>query len=184
MKNVPNLETIIQEMENYTKQILENSRSEFGRKSACPFVKREREEQKIEYRLCDITADGPSDDVLRVIRQFGTEQKYSTLLVIDPVKRVSADQLIEIGIAVSEMTRGDRLIAIGVHPDDPFEIGGYRTRLIPYVTLLVQATEYLQWAKDKIKASSYYANWSPLALKGNWEQIGKFLPAPTKSETK
>jgi hypothetical protein len=167
---------IVDEIAGYCQQVLERPNSVFGNKPACPFSRRERESDKIQYEFFAIDSQGPSSDVVQAVKEFAASGRYTTLLVIDPDKQVTVDEAVAYGLELSRQCRGEQIIAISVHPDDDYAIDGFQPRRgVPYVTMLCQAASYLRDAKSQLEGTGYYAKWSQAALDYNFEQIGQFL---------
>jgi hypothetical protein len=166
----------IARVEEYCKTVLEKPAAAFGNKPACPFSRREREENRIRYEFFAILPDGPSDDVVMTLKEFAADQRYTTLLVIDPEKCVTAAEGVEYGRELSRRCCDQRIVAISVHPDDDYVIDGFLPRQgMPYVAMLCQSAEYLRAAKQQLAATDYYQKWSQAALLYNHQQIGEFL---------
>jgi hypothetical protein len=166
---------ITRQMLRYFTEVLEIPRVEFGGLPACPFVRREREQDKIRYDICEITGSLPSTENIERVRQFADEAHHTTLLLIDPFTRLSVSESVQYGVELSKAAADRRMVAIGVHPDDPFEIGGMRPRCIPYLTMLCQSVDLLQDAKQRLDGSAYYQRWTRAAWEYNAHQIGVFL---------
>ena len=170
---------IVDEIAHYCQQVLEQPNSAFGNKPACPFSRREREADKIQYEFFAIGPEGPSADVVEVVREFAVAGRYTTLLVIDPDQRVTVEEAVAYGVELSRQCRSQQIITISVHPDDDYAIDGFQPRRgVPYVIMLCQAASYLRDAKKQLEGSGYYAKWSQAALDYNFEQIGQFLEPP------
>ena len=166
----------ISRIEDYCRTVLEMPTAAFGNKPACPFSRREREEDRVRYEFFAILPEGPSDDVVALLQAFAASGQHSTLLVIDPEKCVTVAEGVEYGRELSRRCRELRIVAISVHPDDDYAIAGFRPRQgMPCVAMLCQSAEYLQAAKQQLAATDYYHNWSQAALLYNHQQIGEFL---------
>jgi hypothetical protein len=57
------------------------------------------------------------------------------------------------------------LMAIGLHPDDPFNIDGLHTRREPYPNIQVLRLDVGEWAHESIKHSGYYDRWTESNLR-------------------
>jgi hypothetical protein len=167
---------IVGEIAAYCQQVLERPNQVFGNKPACPFSRRERESDKIQYEFMAIVPDGPSPEVVQAVREFAAAGLYTTLLVIDPDRCVTVDEAVAYGVELTRQCSAERIIAISVHPDDDYAIDGFQPRRgVPYVTMLCQAASYLREAKQQLEGTNYYAKWSQAALEYNFKQIGQFL---------
>jgi hypothetical protein len=166
---------ITQQMLRYFKEVLEVSRDEFGGLPACPFVRREREQDKIRYDICEIVGLPPSIENVNRVRQFADEAHDTTLMLVDPFTRLSVSECVQYGVELSKAAADRRMVAIGIHPDDRFEIGGLRPRCIPCLTMLCQSVDLLQDAKQRLNGSAYYTRWTRAAWEYNAQQIGVFL---------
>ena len=166
----------ISRIEEYCRTVLEKPTAAFGNKPACPFSRREREDDRVQYEFFAILPYGPSDDVVDLLQAFAVSEQHSTLLVIDPEKCVTVAEGVEYGRELSRRCREQRIVAISVHPDDDYAIAGFRPRQgMPYVAMLCQSAQYLQAAKQQLATTDYYQKWSAAALLYNHQQIGEFL---------
>lgn len=166
----------IRRIEDYCKTVLERSVPAFGNKPACPFSRREREENLVRYEFFAIVPGGPSNDVVELLKDFAASKQHSTLLVIDTEKCVTVPESVEYGRELSRRSREQSIIAISVHPDDDYDIDGFRPRQgIPFVTMLCQSAAYLRAAKQQLEGTDYYCKWTQAALDYNYRQIGEFL---------
>jgi len=52
------------------------------------------------------------------------------------------------------------LMAVGLHPEDPFNIDGLYTRREPYPNIQLIRREVVDWAHQRIKDSGYYDRWT------------------------
>ena len=160
----------------YCRQVLEWPNPAFGNKPACPFSRRERESDKVQYEFFAIESGGPSDDMIEVAREFVASGRCTTLLFVDPIKSLTVAQAAEYGIELSRRCRAEQLVAIGVHPDDDYAIDGFQPRCgVPYVMMLCQTAAYLRAAKQQLEGTGYYDKWPLAALEYNYRQIGQFL---------
>jgi hypothetical protein len=167
---------IIARMTTYCETVLEMPNPAFGNKPACPFSRRERDNDHIQYEFFAILPEGPSADVVQAVKDFSDARRFKTLLIVDPELAVTLEQAVEFGLALSKQCANERIVAISVHPDDTFAVDGYRTReKIPHVTMLCQAADYLRQAKDQLEGTGYYSKWTEASLNYNFEQIGQFL---------
>jgi len=167
---------IIAALERYMMEVLEPKQQEFGNLPVCPFVRAERVTKKIRYEICEMLPGLPRGDVEFLVRQFAGDDYHSTMLIVDPVKHLTKDEAFRYGIILCEMVCDTEMVAIALHPDDEFEVAGFRPRCrIPYTTILVQAASLISDAKSKLAETSYYANWSQADLDFNYKQFGRFL---------
>jgi hypothetical protein len=171
---------IVDEFTRYCQQVLEKPNHAFGDKPACPFSRREREADKIQYEFVAIEPLGPAADVVQAVRQFVAAGRYTTLLLIDTERHVTVEEAVAYGIELSRQCRSEQIVAISVHPDDDYEVAGFKPRRgVPYVTMLCQAASYLRDAKQQLAGTGYYSQWPQAALDYNFEQIGQFLDPPS-----
>lgn len=166
----------ISRIEYYCRTVLEKPTAAFGNKPACPFSRREREDDRVRYEFFAILPEGPTDDVVELLKEFAASERHSTLLVVDTEKCVTVAEGVEYGRELSRRCCDERIVAISVHPDDDYAIAGFRPRQgMPYVAMLCQSAEHLQAAKHQLAATDYYDKWSPAAIDYNKKQIGEFL---------
>ena len=141
-----------------------------------PVFTAQRETDKVRYEFFAILPDGPSDDIVELLKEFASAGQHTTLLIVDPEKAVTVAEGVAYGRELCRRCQQQKMIAIAVHPDDDFAVDGFRTRQgIPYVTMLCQSARYLQDAKRQLAETDYYSHWTQAALEYNFQQIGEFL---------
>jgi hypothetical protein len=159
-----NADTAIAEMKDYMMNVLEKSHPTFGNLPICPFAKKFRVENKIEFQVypfAEADLDRESD-LLKLIDAFHQNPQFEVLLVIHPqVSAMTPITLEHWTQQLCQIIQPLNLIAYGGHPKDSFNIDGLYTRREPYMNFTVQTKGKLKWASDLLQHTGYYQNWSP-----------------------
>jgi hypothetical protein len=171
MRTLCQEEVIIKQMIDYLETVLEKPHPLFGGLPTCPFSKKARLQNKILYRVIDLSfAELESgSNLLNAVQQFYSSRSYDVLLVICPDTEVlSVEQVNLLVEKLNQQIASMGLIAFGGHPADNFNIQGVYTRQEPFINITVQLLEVLKTAANYLKKTGYYQNWS----QENLQQIG------------
>jgi hypothetical protein len=141
----------------YFSEFLEAPRPELGGLPVCPFAKRERTKKRIVVS----TLPSLDSDLEEILAGFASNKAKSSMLLVDESTTYTYPEL----MARAEVL-GDKLLSMGlviscIHPEDPFEIEGFRTRATPFPFLLVQRLKMIGEAKLSLVDSPYYDQWRP-----------------------
>ena len=151
--------TVMEQILTYMTDFLERSSTVFSNMPPCPYAKKERLSNKIYFLETELTEQGPSDWLLEEIRQFDQNQQWSTMLAYAPKMELDVQSCYDFAQRITDALTEIDILAIPLHPDDPFSVQGLRTRQVPCVMMLVQRRDFLSNAKDKLLKTKYYDNW-------------------------
>jgi hypothetical protein len=171
MRTLYEEEVIIKQMIHYLETVLEKPHPLFGGLPTCPFSKKARLQNKIFYRVIDLSFSElePGSNLLSAVQQFYEKRSYDVLLIICPdIQVLSVEQVHLLVEKLNEHIAAMGLIAFGGHPADDFNIQGVYTRQEPFINITVQFLEVLKTAANHLKKTGYYQNWS----EENLQQIG------------
>ncbi len=149
----------IEQIEQYIIEHLETKNPIFSNMPVCPFARKERLENKIVYRAVHIGPAGPSDDLIAAIRVFDAEPNKSTMIIYDPNQRCSLSSAYEFALQIGSSLADINILAIPLHPEDPFSVRGFRTRQTPFMMMLIQRKSLVHNAKRKLLGTAYYSKW-------------------------
>jgi hypothetical protein len=158
-------------MVNYLGTVLEKPHPLFGDLPICPFSKQARLQNKVLYRVIDLSSSNLELDssLLNAVEQLYSNNLYEVLLVICPDSQaMSVNQVYLLVEKLNEHIAPMGLVAFGGHPSDNFNIQGTYTRREPFINITVQSFEVLKAATNRLKKTNYYQNWS----QENLQQIG------------
>jgi len=162
---------VITEMIQYFESVLEKPHSVFNGLPICPFAKKARLQNKIFYKVLDLSFAElePDSELMNSIRAFQDSGVYEVLLIICPnLQALTVKQVQEMVVVLNQRISSSGLVAFGGHPQDDFIVQGVYTRREPFINMTVQSSERLQAASRDLEKTDYYQNWSP----ENLEQIG------------
>ena len=171
-----------QKITQYILQFLGKSHPVFGGLSPCPFARKELVDKKIQYFNSDISPQGPSDNLIEAIRTFDADEDLSTFLAFDIQEQIDVEQAGKFAQVITDVLADIEILAIPLHPKDPFAISGIKTREGPFVMMLIQRRSFLDEAKQKLLRTSYYKNWDDKdqrimqALSSICDQHNAFFP--------
>ena len=112
----------IQQIKRYIMEHLETNNPIFSNMPACPFARKERLEDRIEYWEVHIDAEGPSDALLERIRSFDQDPSKSTMIIYDPHQLCCLNSAYEFARQIGNKLADIDILAIPLHPADPFSI--------------------------------------------------------------
>jgi len=149
----------IRKIEEYIINHLEKNNPVFSNMPACPFARKERMENQIEYFETHIGTESPDQELIEKIRDFDTKPDRTTLILYDPMQlcclNTAYDFAMKLEIALADLN----ILAIPLHPKDPFSVQGFRTRKTPFMMMTVQRKSLIFEAKRKLLGTSYYSLW-------------------------
>lgn len=152
--------TSLENILSYMTQFLEQPHPVFANLPPCPYARKERLDNKILFQETTITTDGPSAELLEDIRNFDADSKWTTMLIYASTQQVNVQECYTFARTITDTLQSMDILAIPLHPDDPFEIQGIRTRQVPCVMMLIQRRAFLSAAKEKLLNTKYYTNWT------------------------
>lgn len=152
--------TVMEQILTYMTDFLERSNPIFSNMPPCPYARKERVDNKIYFLETPLTEQGPSESFLEEIRQFDNNEQWSTMLAYSPTMALDVQACYSFAQRITDALMDIDILAIPLHPDDPFSVQGLRTRQVPCVMMLIQRRAFLSDAKEKLLKTKYYANWS------------------------
>ena len=151
---ISNMQEVIDEMNRYLRDFIEQPSPAFSGFPICPFVHKARTEGKIKYvvmEFSDITPDIESE-----IASFKIQNEFDLLLFIHPNKQgLSLEQLNTLVNKLSNNLSPDYWVFSG-HPNDPTELKGIKFRADPFPTFQIIAKKTVDEARAKIIKTTYY----------------------------
>ena len=164
-------QAIIDQMIHYLETVLEKPHPVFGGLSICPFSKKARLQNKILYKVIDLSINplDSTSDLLQAIKLFHEVCSHDVLLVISPNEQaLTVERVQAIVDQVNSVIAPMGLTSFGGHPQDTFNIQGVHTRQEPFINLTIQSKAVLQLASEQLARTSYYQHWSA----ENLSQVG------------
>ena len=152
--------TVKDEILRYMTGFLERSNPIFSNMPPCPYARKERMDDKIYFFETQLEAKGPSDSFLDEIRDFDNNEQWSTMLAYAPVQEMDVQECYAFAQSITDALTDIDILAIPLHPDDPFSVQSLRTRQVPCVMMLIQRRAFLANAKKKLLKTKYYTNWA------------------------
>ncbi len=155
---------IIDRMIDYLENVIEKPHPAFGDMPICPFSRKARIANKIQYQVCPFSTSElhPESNFMQGILAFAQQEFCEILLVIhpDPTALTLAETHDFVDVANLQLADLGLLLFDG-HPEDPFNIQGVYTRCAPYIHLTVQQQHRVKQASDLLLKTTYYDHWTP-----------------------
>jgi hypothetical protein len=156
------------QMLSYIQNTLEATHRVFSGLPICPFARAARLQNKIEIWVHPFTVlDWSANSlVYRKIQRFLQCAEQDVLLIVHPdpeaIRFSDLNQFVE---RLNETFHPFGLIVFGGHPEDAFEVNGFRTRRDPFINFTVQKVEKLLSARKSLaQNTNYYKLWDKVAL--------------------
>ena len=146
-------------IEEYIVQFLEERHPQFSDMPPCPFARKERLENRIIYTEGHIGTEGPTEKLIEDIRTFDSDPHKSTMIIYDTSQQCSLQEAYEFAQYLTELLMDLQILAIPLHPEDPFAVGGVRTRQTPFMMMTIQRKSLIFDAKKKLLSTTYYSLW-------------------------
>jgi len=128
------------------------TRNELNGFSICPFAKKSSEEHGIFWSYIE---DHPEAFMLRYLQILPV---FDLVVFIDKTKTLTNDELLCIMDNLQKVM--PELIFLKDHPDYPGYINGVSTSNGVYPIILAQPRDKLLEARERLKKTKYYDNWS------------------------
>jgi hypothetical protein len=148
---------IVREFTQHILDFVERPHPKLGNLPVCPFARKARLENRIQFEVLELTREG----VLGLVPSFEAKPEFDTLICIDPRKdglsAVEVRRLVEV---LRPPLLAMNLEALGGHPEDLFNIDGLYTRREPYPNVQLQRSDIAERAYQSIKNSGYYERWT------------------------
>ena len=166
---------------SYITDFLEKANPAFSNMPICPFAKRERLDKRIFFQAGVIDDTPPTPQLLEHIRHFHDQPDLGTFLYYDPNHTCSLERAYTFAQELIDALKDIGLLAVPIHPEDPFAVAGVRTRgASPFVMMAIQSHQILYEAKEKLKKTAYYAHWED-AQERNIMQVIEYVEAAQTS---
>ena len=146
-------------IEEYIVHFLEERHPQFSNMPPCPFASKERLEDRIVYKEADIGKDRPADQLIEDIRTFDSNPHKSTMIIYDTQQLCSLQEAYTFAQNLTDLLTDLNILPIPLHPEDPFEVGGVRTRQTPFMMMTIQRRSLIFEAKKKLLSTTYYSLW-------------------------
>ena len=106
----------------------------------------------LEHHFLDTT---PTDEFLETIREFDFNSQYSTFIAYDKTSQLSLDDAYSLAQNVIDSLQDIDILAIPLHPQDPYSPSGVRTRATPY-SCFIQRRSLLSQGQHKFENKYYH----------------------------
>lgn len=161
---------IVRELVQYIVDFVEQPHPKFGNLPVCPFAKKARLENRIQFEVLELTREG----VLALVPSFTAKSELDLMICIHPRKDgLSSAEVYRLVGLLNQALPAMNLMAIGLHPKDPFNIDGLYTRREPYPNIQLLRLDVGERAHQSIKNSGYYDCWT----ESNLRDVTAGLPA-------
>ena len=162
MSVAPGRAEIVREFAQYIIDFVEQPQPKLGNLPVCPFARKARLENRIQFKVLELTRDG----VLALLPLFTAKPELHVMICIDPRKDgLSSAEVCQLVEVLNQVLPALNLSALGGHPEDPFNIDGLYTRRDPYPNLQLLRLDVGERAHQSLKSASYYDRWSESNLR-------------------
>lgn len=153
---------IVHEITQHNIDFVELPHRELGYLPVCPFARKARLENRIRFEVLALTRE----NVLALVPSFLENSKLQVMTCIHPRKHgLSWAEVRELVEVLNPSLLAVNLMALGLHPDDPFNIDGLYTRREPYPNVQIIRLEEGERAHESIRNSGYYDLWTESNLR-------------------
>ena len=147
---------LLQELQNYL-EMLETPREEYEGLPTCPFLKKERINNKLMIDIFDNNKDSFLDKMEMFASSDYTDAVFAQQIDNNISTKDSKDYQSFLNLVISDNFEQYKIIVI--NPNDSFSVKGYKPRsLAPCVLILVTERKKLLEAHNKILNSKYFTN--------------------------
>jgi hypothetical protein len=154
---------IVREVCQYVIDFVEQPQPKLGNLPVCPFARKARLENRIQYEVLELTREG----VLAQVPLFTAKPELHLMICVHPSRDgVSSAEVYRLVDVLNEVLPAMNLSALGGHPEDPFNIDGLYTRREPYPNVQLLRLDVGERAHQSLKNSGYYDRWSESNLRG------------------
>jgi hypothetical protein len=140
-------------------EFVEVKNRNFGNLPVCPFARKERLKRKILFVKTDIT----NLSTVESVAKFNNFDRFSTIIAYDekPKNSVKEAKLFE-----DEFNEAnDNLWLVYIHPQDPFNVRGTRTRNAPCPLVIITTRGAVEKGEQSLWSTPYFDKWSKHNLK-------------------
>ena len=157
MAVAPDHAGIVREMSQYIVDFVERPHPKLGNFPVCPFARKARLENRIRFEVRELTYE----TVLALVPSFRAMADFDLMICIHPVKDgITSEEVRRLVEMLNAKLPAENLMAIGLHPQDAFNIDGLYTRREPYPNIQLLRLDVGERAHNSIRNSAYYALWS------------------------
>jgi len=157
MSAAPDHAAIVRELTQYIVDFVEQPHPKLGNLPVCPFARTARLEGRIQFEVRMLTRQG----VLDLVPLFGSKPELHMVICIHPEKAgLSSDEVRRLVSELNQTLPAMNLMALGAHPEDPFNIDGLYTRREPYPNIQMLRLDVGEEAYRRLKNTGYYDRWT------------------------
>jgi hypothetical protein len=148
-------QSVLHEYMEWIVSFLEKRREETGGLPVCPFAKAGLARGKATLAVGKLTRSFVMAQVRRL-----KATKADTMTIIDPRKTGMSWQEARRLCEVVNREMFPKVLAISLHPEDPFNIAGLHTRRAPYPSIQLTEEKGGDAAFENLKTTDYYGHWT------------------------
>jgi hypothetical protein len=148
------MDNIIEEIKNWIINFVEIKAPIFGNIPVCPFAKKERINNKINYIITDLSN---LDNIVEKINQNNFDEK-STLILIDTHNKISLKEKEYFEEEINRMCNTNWSVYCLANED--FNVDGFFTRTNKYPIIIVTLLTEVEKAEKGLWNTKYFSNWS------------------------
>ena len=156
-KSSPDYAEIVDEFIQHIVHFVERPRPELSNFPVCPFARKARLESRIRFEVLELR----HENIIAMAPEFLAQSETCLMVCIHPHRdgRSFEDVRRLVGALNRELSAAN-LLALGGHPDDPFNIDGLYTRREPYPNIQLIRLDLGEESYLSIKDSGYYDRWT------------------------
>lgn len=148
-------QSVLHEYMEWIVSFLEKRHEETGGLPVCPFAKAGLARGKATFAVGKLTRSFVMAQVRRL-----KATKADTMTIIDPRKTGMSWQEARRLCEVANREMFPKVLAISLHPEDPFNIAGLHTRRAPYPSIQLTEEKGGDAAFENLKTTDYYGHWT------------------------
>jgi hypothetical protein len=148
---------VIDEFIQFIIDFIEKPHPNLANLPVCPFAKKARLEGRINFQVFEMTYER----IMDLVPTFTENPNQQLLLCIDPRRDgLSTKEVVAMAKELNEELPGMNLMAIGLHPDDPFNIAGFYTRKDPFPSIQLLPLDLGERLSKSLEHTGYYDLWT------------------------
>lgn len=148
------MDDIINNIKNWIIDFVEIKTPIFGNLPVCPFAKKERIKNKINYIITDISN---IDNIIYHINQNNFEDK-TTLLLIDTHNKLTRQEKENFEDIINEKCPNNWAVYCLANED--LEFNGFKSRTNEYPLIIITDRKEVEKAEALLKNTDYFSNWT------------------------
>ena len=148
-------QSVLHEYMEWIVSFLEKRHEETGGLPVCPFAKAGLARGKATLAVGKLTRSFVMAQVRRL-----KATKADTMTIIDPRKTGMSWQEARRLCEMVNRAMFPKVLAISLHPEDPFNIAGLHTRRAPYPSIQLTEEKGGDAAFENLKTTDYYGHWT------------------------